>query len=409
MLSQRVLTSYIFIYFFLTGITWVYGEVGQGILGRIALSDLFAIPIVSIFIYSSLRINSFVLPEVHRAIMPLFLFFIASSPFALEPDRAIFESIVHLFSFVVSLSLFNLVINRTDFNVKSLFNAYIDAVGLIALLGLLSFFIFPNLFSNESMGGLSGTFRNTGQAGSFFGLSLAIIVPGYFSGIINKTPRNLFFTLLIFFALVFTFKRAAYIGFGLGLFIVLFQMLLSNRAKDKAFAVVILIVSLISLVVLTAIYSWGVEHIDGLRWRVESKLTSDGVDHFVDNFFSDNLIGAINAFIDHPVFGVGLGSVVGNYTEKYEVHSTYFALLATSGIVGVLLYIYFVVSFFYTLVMSASFKSQFNQYIYYFIPFLTSLFISWGYTYHLRKREFWILIFFISVILYLSKVRNKNA
>lgn len=71
-----------------------------------------------------------------------------------------------------------------------------------------------------------------------------------------------------------------------------------------------------------------------------------------ENFFSESgrtdiYLGAVNDFLKHPVFGVGIGYAPPDISDtpitSYNYHSTFFHVLATMGVVGILSYvIYFV-------------------------------------------------------------------
>ena len=52
-----------------------------------------------------------------------------------------------------------------------------------------------------------------------------------------------------------------------------------------------------------------------------------------------------------------------------------------------------------------------NPYIDYLqrmIPFVIGCMVSWGYTYHLRKREFWIMIAILVIVTYQAKLYDYN-
>lgn len=410
MLSARTLIYIITLFVFLTGITWVSGDAGQGVAGRLSFADIFGLLIVLFFLFTTInqKKTSFRVPIIYRMIIPLLIVFFVSSIFATFVEKAFFELIIHTFSILVSLSIYNLLSDLDSDNFKKLLQGFLFAYSSIAIIGLLHFFIFPSWFSGAA-GGLSGTFRNTGQAGAFFALSIGIIIPCLLSGLIKPTPINIALTFLIFLALIFTFKRAGLVGLGVGCILLLFRMLISNNIRDKSLMMKLTITSIILIPLIVLAFNWGLENIDSMRWRFESKFASDSVEDFRDGFLNSNITYAIKAFEISPFLGVGLGNIAGVITDKYEIHSTYLAILGTSGILGLGAYFLFVFNFLSVVSKNAIQSNDFSRFLYYLFPFLIGFFISWSYTYHLRKREFWVLIFIISLATLLSKREHLKS
>ncbi|MDF1723034.1 MAG: O-antigen ligase family protein [Alcanivorax sp.] len=412
MLPDRIISFSLFTYFFLAGITWVGGDAGSGLLGRITFADIFALlmffSVVVFLLFDSQK--KILLPVHYIAYLPYLFILLFSCVFALFPQKGLFEIIVHFFAFAVGVALFNLPVYYSmppSAIVSNVLSLLLSAGGLIAFVGLVHFFIFPSWFEG-SAGGLSGTFRNTGQAGSFFGAYLSLLVPAFLSGFIRFNLRNVLFVFLIVLALAFTFKRAALIGFLLGYVGLIFVLLFSGSKRDKKIGAFLAFFSLFFLVFFVAIFSWGIDNVESMRWRYESKVSVDAAQDFADGFFAENLHATWAAFSDSPLIGVGPGNVAGVYTLKYEIHSTYMKVVATTGVFGVIFYSLFLFSFSAKVFYSKA-RGQYNQFLRYFSPFLFGLIVSWSYTYHLRKREFWILLAIISLMFYFSRFSKDES
>lgn len=410
MFFRKSIISLLFLYFFSAGVTWVEGEAGIGISGRVTFADIIGILLIILACFQVItkkRAALFV-PSEYKWYLPFLFFLIISMIFSEKPLVGLLEILVHFYIFFVSLFLINIFKNNES---KELFENLLLLVlysgGALAAIGLLQFFVFPSLFLGVH-GGLSGTFRNTGQAGAFFSTYLAILIPGFLSGLIKSKIRNYLILTMILIALLFTFKRAAQIGFIIGAILIVFKLLRSPSIRDKKIgAYVFMAAALITPLGLLLFY-WGIENISGMSWRVSKKLASNSIQNFSEGFFADNIYSAWIAFVDKPLIGVGPANVAGVYTLKYEIHSTYMKILATTGIFGTIFYIIFML-FFYMKLIKIRPVNDYGRYLNYFLPFYFGLVVSWSYTYHLRKREFWILFAIISFAIYLYKINKEGV
>ncbi len=409
---KRNSTKYlIFIYFLSIGFTWVEGEAGGGVFNRIIYADLIGL-IIIIFSLLGMVIstNGLVMPKEYLFYIPFMLVYTISGISSESPEKFTLHLLIHAYIYVLSLLLLNVFLRQQrDIFPSTLLNLVLYSGFIIAAIGLIQFFILPNWFSG-SHGGLSGTFRNTGQAGSFFSLYLAIIIPGFLVKLIKPQPFNIFCAAIIVIALVFTFKRAAWIGFVVGLILLSLVLVLSGSKRDKKVGITILISTAVISFLVTVLFTWGLENIDGMKYRFEYKLNSDTISKFEQGFLNENLEATFAALADRPLFGVGPGNIMGVYTAKHEIHSSYMKILATTGLTGTLAYIIFMVFMLVKLGVRKH-HTVYSRYIKYFFPFFIGLIISWSYTYHLRKREFWVMFAILAffLILHRSIVRSKQA
>lgn len=388
-----------FLFFLLAGVTWVAGETGQGVSGRITIADLVGLLIIGLWIAACVNEQKFKLrvPDEYKAFIPLFLVFLLGVAFALYPIRGALELVVHLFIFVVSLVLYNLYSRMKPGDaVAAVLGALLWAGGGLAIVGLIDFFIWPSLLPGLE-NGLTGTFRNTGQAGSFFGTYLAVLLPAFLSGLLRATRVNIVLFLSIFFALIFTSKRAAIVGLALGLMLVACQMLLSTSIRDKRIGVGMIVLTVVVAPLAYYMFLWGLDNIEGMAWRFGRKFSQSAVVGFQEGFLMENLRAARHAMSINPLIGVGLANVPGQITETHEIHSTYLALLGNAGILGFVAYVGFIGTHIWRVVKVRG-KSPYARYLRYYLPMLAGLMASWAYTYHLRKREFWILFFVVVLV-----------
>lgn len=375
---------------------------------RIVPADIFLVALSAIALLLSVRRGVLVVPPVHLALLPLLGVFLVSSIFARDSERAGIELIAILIGFLGSLALINLMVDLPEATFRRFCRFFVLAMGLLALICLLDFLLFPGLISSRNLGGLQGPFRNSGQAGSYFGIVAAISIALVMGGLV---PRRIIYLAAVFaitLAMFATIKRAASIGLLAGLALMLVQMLFSPSTRDKKFAVASIVFGGGGLLVGLGLFGWAIQNVPDMRWRFEYKVSADGIDNFSEGFFLDNIRSTLAALSDSPLIGVGLDNVREFY-QYHEIHSTYLAVLAYGGLLGAVAYVFFILSLLRS-VRSGVATIAANAYsstLYYFFPLLLGLMVSWGYTYHLRKREFWIMIVFIVLLRMLSERRKR--
>lgn len=408
MFFNKAIIGLLFLYFFSAGITWVEGDSGSSISGRVTFADIIGVLLIILAFFQVLtkKRAALFIPSEYKWYIPFLFLLIISMILSAKPLVGLLEVLVHFYIFIVSLFLINIFKNySSDDLFEKLLLLILYSGGALAAIGLLQFFVLPSLFLGVH-GGLSGTFRNTGQAGAFFSTYLAIIIPGLLSGLIKSNLRNYFFVTLILMALLFTFKRSAQIGFIIGAILIFLKLLSSPYIRDKKIGAYVFLVALLVAPLGLFLFYWGIENIDGMAWRFSKKVNANTVQDFSEGFLAENLHGMWKAFIDSPFIGVGPANVAGIYTLKYELHSTYMKVFATTGLIGTLSYVLFML-YFFVKTFKARTINVYGRFLNYFIPFYIGLIVSWAYTYHLRKREFWILFAIISFSLFLYKNKGE--
>jgi hypothetical protein len=263
----------------------------------------------------------------------------------------------------------------------------------------------PRIFPTRASGEILSGFRNAGQAGAYFLVIITILYPLRFSRLYQELSpfhkRLLNISLLV--SLIFlalSGKIAAYIGVFIGF---LGYAIMKRNGKtifalsSLAVAIIILFINLESFA--PRIYERIVYKYEN---RLSTKLRGD-VDE--GDFLMNNLDRSIEAFTDRPLTGSGLGAFIGPYGD-HEVHSTYFKMFGEAGIIGALGYAIFVLAIVKLFKVKKDRKNPYMDYLKMMIPFIIGCFVSWGYTYHLRKREFWLLVAIILIIVYKSYKKN---
>jgi len=154
-----------------------------------------------------------------------------------------------------------------------------------------------------------------------------------------KTKRKLFLlaSILIFFALIFTFSRGAYIALSVGLFVFLLHFFLKNplalASKKTLFALLITV-----SIVFVGIKTFGEPLLNRLKSSFDMHEGSN------EGRFAMWQEG-IRVFSEHPASGVGLGNFPlevkpsAEYREPIYAHNTYLDIAAETGIFSVLFWI----------------------------------------------------------------------
>lgn len=399
------------IFIFLSFITQTIAEPGaNAILSRLTFSDIFGALGLLFGINSLLQgfLSSMGVSRIFQAALFLILAFFLPVMFSLKIQSTLVECLILFFLVLIAISLFQIF---KDSLLISLLPLLIYTLIVASLLGFYDLFasnvglsrIFPGRSDGEALSG----FRNAGQAGAYYLVMLSILIPLRYSKLYNllETFHKRLLQIAIVLSIVFIFltgKIAAYIGLACG--ILFFLIYKRNLRVIIGVCVGGLLLSFLWInleVIMPSTY----KRISG-KYRTRITGNIDGTNK--NEFLTNNYGNAIQAFEDRPLIGSGLGGFTGNYDE-HEVHSTYFKMIGETGLIGTIAYISFVI----VLLTLFSIRRQKNEnpyadFLASMYPFILGCFISWAYTYHLRKREFWILIVTILIANYAAKQFNES-
>lgn len=399
---------FLFIYFVLSGITWVAGNAGRGVAGRVALPDVY-MPILVLLLIATQR-TALRVPGLGWSAAFMLLTFTPGVLMAPYLTDAVLEWAVYTYALLGFFVIYNLVVRLPVEGRLEAMVWWSRAAAVLAFVGIYDLFAatagFPRIAGLlgqdlRSQGGLVGTFRNTGQAGSFLGTALAVALP--LSVVLEDKKRKNELTLItaiLVLALVLTVKRAALVGMvvGGGLFLV---RGLQRRQVGRTLAI-----GAVSALLLIPAYRWMNSASEAFRWRTTSKLGASAGES-VSRFAANNLETTAEAFRQEPVFGVGMGTITAG-GSAFEIHSTYLNVVASAGLVGVLGYMVMAIALFRGVTRHRNDDPRAIRFSRLFTPMLLGLMISYGYTNHLRKREFWITAALATAIMAPEVVRRTR-
>ena len=410
----------LFIFVFLSGITITYGEPGKGILGRLAIPDIFGLLFLFFFLLRKLVKGEVTLIST-ALIKYLYFFLFYLFVGALLASKNITSSFIEILvlSFELLLITFAFEACIRDNCLKKIILAISFSVIFVSIYGIYDLIAevtgLPVLIKKQVFSGCaSSTFRNCGQAGAFVLVYTFILIATYNSELIHEFSK--FQKKVIFMAitlgimlLLLTVKVASYIGFFVGIFLFLLLNLKRKKIKSIGYFFVLLLFLVVAFKVFShtsAFKFWHSWYTYKIHDRMKEVKPGDK-----DSFLYHNWSLALKALEDNPLLGSGLGGFNGVY-DKYEIHSTPVKFLGECGIVGFVLYLVFLYMLIYGKFIKVFKYRDFNKYanfLYNLFPLLLGLLANWVYTYHFRKREFWVLLLIIELSNYYMRRSKING
>ncbi|MCF6307397.1 MAG: O-antigen ligase family protein [Flavobacteriaceae bacterium] len=328
-------------------------------------------------------------------------------PFSLNIGSTLVESLILLFLMFVSILIFYLLKDKL---MQTLLPTVINTTIIAAFLGFYdiaaSIVGLPRLFDARNDGEVISGFRNAGQAGAYFLVFLSLLIPLYYSDLkqqlSNRYQKRLGISIII--SLVFlisTGKIAAYIGLLIGVVLFLLQQRKFKLLVNSSIVFIIMYIGFLNLGSIAPALN------KRINYKIEARIVQNYEGTSTNNFFESNYGAAINAFFDSPLTGSGIGGFTGNY-GRYEIHSTYLKMLGEGGIFVTILYIILMAVFLKLFKNIYTPNNPYGNYLRLMIPFVIGCLVSWSYTYHLRKREFWIMVAVIVIVSYSAQVWKNN-
>jgi len=396
---KKLLILFIFLSFITKSIGGI--ESSNPILARITFSDIFgALALLfglKYILIGLVTANKSMSNFKYALVLVICMFLVI--PFSLNIQSTAIEAVIILFLVLISILIFYFF--KEDL-LNVLFPIIINTIIVASIFGfydlIASMFSLPRIFSARNEGEVISGFRNAGQAGAYFLVFLTLLIPLKYSNLKDKLPfkykkrLNIAIIISIIF-LASTGKIAAYLGFVIGVFLFLIKQ---KNFKSLFVAILTTLFIYIGFINLGSIAP---KLNDRLNYKIETRIIQNYEGTSKDNFFKENYGNALDAFYDNPFTGSGIGSFHGNY-GKYEVHSTYFKMLGEGGVILTIVYLVFIISFIRMFTKKNTENNPYSNYLYLLMPFIIGCLISWGYTYHLRKREFWILFAVVSIVIY---------
>ncbi len=380
------------------------------ILGRITFADLFGALSLVFGIRQLLMgyITSRKISLVYYAALFMVLLFFMPILLSYNPLATIIETLIIVFLILVSVCIYYQFREKL---VEVIFPTLIYTLLIASVLGfydvLASTVGLPRIFAQRNDGEAISGFRNAGQAGAYYLVFLTMLIPLRYSSLrlklSSRTKKVLDITLILGFLFFFaTGKIAAYIGLVAG---ILFYAI--KRRNIKTVLAILLAIIPIGFVYIN-LERIAPEVYYRIQDKIETRIVQNVEGTSENNFFSTNWGSAVQTFEDIPLTGSGLGGFAGNFHQN-EVHSTYLKMLAETGLIGTFGYVLFMLLVFLLFIKpKAHDRNVYYEYLSDMLPFFLGCVISWSYTYHLRKREFWIFVAVLMITRFLAKKKAMS-
>jgi O-antigen ligase len=220
---------------------------------------------------------------------------------------------------------------------------------------------------------------------------------------LKYAPKKMLQVLLLsFFGLVAVLLSASRSGLLLNGFltIVLFLSYFIN-AGPVTKSNILLVTAILAFLFL----GWIINFINTTAWEFQRSLSVFellGEGNIIDDFRVNQIKLAKQLFKSSPIFGVGLG----NFSEydSFEMHNTYYSLLAETGLFGFSMYLVFMLNLF---LLGNRAKMNLANKIFFFALFIAI--IAGNYSAQIMsERWFWVLFSFIIFSLSLTKTHRAK-
>lgn len=223
------------------------------------------------------------------------------------------------YNFILTISLLSFLNNQKKF--KPILYGSATAVLLILFLYIFNFFQkgIPYRFT--------GFFNNPNQLGYFSICSFSLIYLLYRSSYI-KYCYMIFFTIILIFLSISSMSKAAYISLIVCAFFAI-------KPVNYKYSQIIQMIIILSLVLLILVFFPQVS---------ESELVTRTIDIFSESDSSLSHRGYTVIFESNPlqiIFGMGVKNVFKFHT--YEIHSTFWMILTSFGLIGFLIFLILII------------------------------------------------------------------
>lgn len=371
----------------------------------LTLSEVFGMLAVVLFVVSNLKIIV-AFKEINIVYKTSFLLVISFGVGLLvtkELKSTLLAVMILMYLLLLSFAIYNTFKNDFLFLVKIIIVTFLA----LSLVGFYDYFavqyglitVFPNVTNNCITSG----FRYFGQTGDYTFMILTFLLPFQFSNLSSLLDKKWLFALRVaiflgVLVLVGTGRVSSILSLGIGLF--LWIIFTRNWKIIRKYTLEII---LFAIIIATAKYTFP-EIYKNVTYRYESRI-SNRVDNSMEaDFILDNFTFAIDAFKEKPLLGHGLASIA-NPTNNLEIHGTYLKMLGETGLLGTFFYLVFMGSILVLIYKRIKDKTSVsNVFFVNYLPFFLTSIIMWSYEYHLRKKEFWIIL---ALILIISEIKNS--
>lgn len=306
--------------------------------------------------------------------------------------------IVIFYSFLFTLSII-IAFNNED--IRNLLSICCYSVIIASVIGIYDFMAFksnlPTFNKHPEPTQIISGFIHFGTTADYAQIMLSILTPlvatDFFIRSDIKFRRIVYLAIVLgIILLVGTSRISVMISYFLSLAV--FGIIILRKTNFKSvFKLVTVVAASVGLLFVVAPTIF-----EGFIYRMEVRILSRQPKTLAGDFFVENIKQSYATFLEHPIYGVGIGNsrVLVDQLE-FGVHGAFLRLISETGIIGILGFITLI-----GCVITFLVKNKKQQYFYHFFPFFIGLLISCVYNILFFRIEFWLMI----AILYLFAKQN---
>ncbi len=388
-------------------ITWTTGDASANLSERFAVSDVVGCVFLCVmFLHLALKGGGI---HVSATVVAagVFLLCAGMGMFVTNSFSQTFAELAVL-GFIMTIFFAGENAVQDERQLRTLLHVWVGASTFISLIGVwdqLHYVIgTPQIISRASnlVGATDAiaTFRNHGQAGAYI-MMVFFVALAYWSARGGFRHSKFWWpvamTVMLLF-LMLTLKRAAIIGTAIGVVCWTGYALLRHPRS-------VLIVGMSGLMVFAGVaFFLSSRNLSERFWfKFQSAIESTDIEK--SSFIASNWGEAFASFEKNPVVGRGYGNTVVT-ADQHETHSTYLKMLGEGGLLGIIGYFVLMTTTLWYFRAAVMNSSPWGKFLANLAPLLVGAVVSWGYIYHLRKREFWITMLIIAVA---SRLATKTT
>lgn len=307
--------------------------------------------------------------------------------------------VILVFMFLFTFVLFNFVrVNQRHFYLLLRFIGYSSFI--------VSLWVIADGIGTGGSINAAGPFRNRAHAGIYMLTSSWIILMNICWPKTSWKTKLLFYVALAtsFYCVAVAGRRSVYVAFTFGVIVLtMSSVFLFGKFRTQMLTPIAIALTLLGYLAATRGDEWNPLNFFKTRVAMVAPKLQKAVgydedeDQILDeSFFTMQRHAAIEAWKDHPIFGIGWG---GFYLSTYsptghELHTTPFRFLAELGSVGFILYLCFLYRLFWGALKTAlaSRKTDYQLVALVLAVAIASSFISSIYNRQVTERTFWLLL-----------------
>jgi len=373
------------------------------VLKRLGLSEFIFVPFLIFWIiYSSLSGKGLKPPTPLHSLILAFFLSVTFSMLGLDSTNysiPLVELLILLYSIIFCFAADQVIDNEHD--LEKVITAWMLGAATMSIVGMHDVFAIvfggTRWFWTSDSYAIVATFRMTGQVAEYCLPTFFLAVAYSSCGWLSLRKRALLWSLAaaMVVLIIFSSRRSEFASLVIGA-----AFFLISRIRQPSRIISYSLIFLLTLSVPAVLLNYNPEAKEHLMGRLRILLPSDDQSAWVktetDDFIRSNFGGALDAFVDKPLVGIGYGAFEkSEYSEfNAEVHSMPLRILAECGLVGFIAYAAFMLALLYYAFQNILLarNTRWNNFSTLLFASLLALQVNYLYNQAVRHRPFLLLV-----------------